>query len=64
MVMKMIYEKTINKIRKAKKSKIATYYEIISNLFSAKTNQIFYYRTHLYRYFVRKKGGEISQKRL
>lgn len=44
---KKYYAGNVNKERKPKKSKIDDYYDIISNLLSAETDQIFYYKTHL-----------------
>ena len=58
---KKYYDGNINKIRKPKKSKIDDFYDIISNLLSAETDQIFYYKTHLYRYLVREKGLQCSR---
>lgn len=58
---KKYYDGNINKKRKAKKSKIDDFYSIISNLLSAETDQIFYYKTHLYRYLVREKGLQCSR---
>ena len=58
---KKYYDGNINKKRKPKKSKIDDYYDIISNLLSAETDQIFYYKTHLYRYLVREKGLHCSR---
>ena len=58
---KKYYDGNVNKERKPKKSKIDDYYDIISNLLSAETDQIFYYKTHLYRYLVREKGLHCSR---
>ena len=58
---KKYYDGNINKTRKPKKSKIDDFYDIISNLLSAETDQIFYYKTHLYRYLVREKGLQCSR---
>ncbi len=55
------YEGKIEKERKDKKSKIDDYYEIISSLLSAENKQIFYYKSHLYRYLVREHGLECSR---
>lgn len=58
---KKYYDGNFNKKRKPKKSKIDDYYDIISKLLSAETHQIFYYKTHLYRYLVREKGLQCSR---
>src|SRR5690554_2950338 len=50
---KKYYEGNIEKCRKDKKSKIDDYHDIISSLLSAENKQIFYYKSHLYRYLVR-----------
>lgn len=51
----------VNNLDKPKKSKIDDFYDIISNLLSAETRQIFYYKSHLYRYWVREKGLDCSR---
>ncbi len=58
---KKYYEENIEKERKEKKSKIDDYHDIISSLLSAKNKQIFYYKSHLYRYLVREHGLECSR---
>lgn len=58
---KKYYDGNIKRARKPKKSKIDDFYDIISNLLSAETNQIFYYKSHLYRYLVREKGLNCSR---
>ena len=58
---KKYYDGNITKDRKPKKSKIDDFYDIISSLLSAETNQIFYYKSHLYRYLVREKGLNCSR---
>jgi len=55
------YEGNIEKERKDKKSKIDDYHEVISSLLSAENKQIFYYKSHLYRYLVREHGLECSR---
>lgn len=52
------YEK---KERKKKITKIDNFYEIISKLLSAESDQIFYYKSHLYRYFVREHNLDCSR---
>jgi len=58
---KKYYDGNIKKDRKPKKSKIDDFYDIISNLLSAETKQIFYYKSHLYRYLVREKWLDCSR---
>lgn len=58
---KKYYEGNIEKERKEKKSKIDDYHDIITSLLSAKNKQIFYYKSHLYRYLVREHGLECSR---
>ena len=58
---KKYYDGNIKKDRKSKKSKIDDFYDIISNLLSAENKQIFYYKSHLYRYLVREKGLDCSR---
>ena len=50
---KKYYEGNIEVNRKPKKSKIDDYYDLISSLLSAESDQIFHYKSHLYRYLVR-----------
>lgn len=58
---KKYYEGNVQKERKQKKSKIDDYYDIITSLLSAENKQIFYYKSHLYRYLVREHGLECSR---
>lgn len=58
---KKYYEGNIKKERKQKKSTIDSYYDIISSLLSSNNKQIFYYKSHLYRYLVREHGLECSR---
>lgn len=58
---KKYYDGNIKKDRKPKKSKIDDFYDTISTLLSAETKQIFYYKSHLYRYLVREKGLNCSR---
>ena len=58
---KKYYDGNIKKDRKPKKSKIDDFYDTISTLLSAETKQIFYYKSHLYRYLVREKGLKCSR---
>ena len=58
---KKYYDGNSKKERKPKKSKIDEFYDIISGLLSAETKQIFYYKSHLYRYLVREKGLDCSR---
>lgn len=55
------YEGNFRKERKNKKTKIDDYHEVISKLLSAENKQIFYYKSHLYRYLVREHGLECSR---
>ncbi|GAA6350579.1 hypothetical protein KML24002_10190 [Alistipes putredinis] len=59
---KKYYDGDIKKVRKSKKSKIDDFYDIISSLLSAETDQIFYYKSHLYRYLVREKRIRLFKK--
>ncbi|WP_315078127.1 hypothetical protein [uncultured Clostridium sp.] len=58
---KKYYEGNIEKSRKQKKSKLDDYYNLISSLLSAENKQIFYYKSHLYRYLVREHNLECSR---
>lgn len=58
---KKYYYGNIEKERKTKKSKIDDYYEIIRSLLSAENGQIFYYKSHLYRYLVREHNLQCSR---
>lgn len=58
---KKYYEGNIQKERKQKKSKIDDYYDTIRSLLSAENKQIFYYKSHLYRYLVREHGLQCSR---
>ena len=58
---KKYYEGNIQKNRKAKKSIIDDYYNLISRLLSAENKQIFYYKSHLYRYLVREHNLNCSR---
>ncbi len=58
---KKYYEGNVQKERKQKKSKIDDYYDIITSLLSVENKQIFYYKSHLYRYLVREHGLECSR---
>lgn len=58
---KKYYEGNTVKCRKAKKSKIDNYYDIITSLLSEESNQMFYYKSHLYRYLVREHGLQCSR---
>jgi transposase len=58
---KRYYEGNIENVRKAKKSKIDGYYDLISSLLSADNKQIFYYKSHLYRYLAREHALECSR---
>jgi len=55
------YEGNLEKERKDKKSKIDDYHDIISSLLSAENKQIFYYKSHLYRYLIREHGLKCSR---
>ena len=59
---KKYYNGNVKKDRKIKKSKIDDFYDTISSLLSAEMNQIFYYKSHLYRYLVREKGLNCSRR--
>lgn len=50
---KKYYEGDVKKERKQKKSCLDDYYTIINSLLSKESKQIFYYKSHLYRYLVR-----------
>ncbi|WP_127837555.1 IS21 family transposase [Clostridium prolinivorans] len=58
---KKYYEGNVKKERKQKKSKIDDYHDIIKSLLSAKNKQVFYYKSHLYRYLVREHGLKCSR---
>lgn len=58
---KKYYEGNVKKERQQKKSKIDDYYDIINSLLSADNKQVFYYKSHLYRYLVREHGLECSR---
>ena len=58
---KKYYEGNIEVNRKPKKSKIDDYYDLISSLLSAESDQIFHYKSHLYRYLVREHNLECSR---
>lgn len=58
---KKYYDGNNKKIRKQKKSKIDDYHETITSLLSAENKQIFYYKSHLYRYLVREHGLDCSR---
>jgi Transposase and inactivated derivatives len=58
---KKYYEGNMEKERKLKKSKIDDYHDIINSLLSSGNKQIFYYKSHLYRYLVREHGLECSR---
>lgn len=58
---KKYYEGNVEKERKLKKSKIDDYHDIINSLLSSGNKQIFYYKSHLYRYLVREHGLECSR---
>jgi len=58
---KKYYEDNVQEERKQKKSKIDDYYDIITSLLSAENKQIFYYKSHLYRYLVREHGLNCSR---
>jgi len=58
---KKYYEgNTVNE-RKQKKSKLDDYYDIVKSLLSAENKQIFYYKSHLYRYLVREHNLKCSR---
>ncbi|NFA59574.1 hypothetical protein EXM63_00030 [Clostridium botulinum] len=58
---KKYYKSNVQKERKQKKSKIDDYYDIITSSLSAENKQIFYYKSHLYKYLVREHGLECSR---
>jgi transposase len=58
---KKYYEGNFQKKRKTKKSKIDDYYDLVKTLLSASNKQIFYYKSHLYRYLVREHGLKCSR---
>lgn len=58
---KKYYEGNLEKERKPKKSKIDDYYDTIKSLLSANNKQIFYYKSHLYRYLVREHALKCSR---
>lgn len=58
---KKYYEGNVKKDRKQKKSKIDDYYDIINSLLSSNNKQIFYYKSHLYRYLVREHDLKCSR---
>ena len=58
---KKYYEGNIEVNRKPKKSKIDDYYNLISSLLSAESDQIFHYKSHLYRYLVREHNLKCSR---
>lgn len=58
---KKYYYGNVNKVRKAKKSKIDDYYDLIHSLLSAETKQVFHYKSHLYRYLQREHKLECSR---
>lgn len=60
-IVKKYYEGFQEKDRKMKKSKLDDLYDIIECLLSSKNKQIFYYKSHLYRYLVREHGLECSR---
>lgn len=58
---KKYYEGNIEVNRKPKKSKIDDYYDLISSLLSAESDQIFHYKSHLYIYWVREHNLKCSR---
>ncbi len=58
---KKYYEGDFDKPRKQKVTKLDSYYDIIKSLLSADNSQIFYYKSHLYRYLVREHKLECSR---
>lgn len=58
---KKYYEGNISKERKQKKTILDEYYDLITSLLSAKNKQVFYYKSHLYRYLVREHGLKCSR---
>lgn len=61
---KKYYEGDFDKPRKQKISKLDSYYDIIKSLLSSDNTQIFYYKSHLYRYLVREHNLECSRSNL
>lgn len=59
-ILKFLSDENIKKNRKPKKSKVDDFYNIISSLISEESKQIFYYKSHLYRYLVKEKGLNCS----
>lgn len=55
------YEGCKAKERKPKKSKLDEYYETIKELLTSESKQIFYYKSHLYRYLVRERGLDCAR---
>jgi len=58
---KKYYEGNTLNERKQKKSKLDDYYDIVKSLLSAENKQIFYYKSHLYRYLVREHNLKCSR---
>lgn len=58
---KKYYEGNINKERKPRKSILDDYYDVIKNLLSNESTQMFYYKDHLFRYLQREKGLKCSR---
>ena len=58
---KKYYEGNVEKERKQKKSKIDDFYDIITSLLSTNNKQVFYYKSHLYRYLVREHDLKCSR---
>jgi transposase len=58
---KKYYEGNIKKERKQKTTILDDYYEIIESLLSKDNKQIFYYKSHLYRYLVREHNLKCSR---
>jgi transposase len=58
---KKYYDGNLKTDRKPKKSILDGYYDIIESLLSNKTKQIFYYKSHLYRYLVREHNLKCSR---
>lgn len=59
-ILKFLSDENIKKNRKVKRSKVDDFYNIISSLLSEESKQIFYYKSHLYRYLVKEKGLNCS----
>lgn len=55
------YDTDVESQRKAKKSILDEYYDIIESLLSSKSKQIFYYKSHLYRYLGREHNLKCSR---